>query len=593
MTTATLNAEQQSAIKHTGAPLVIYAGPGTGKTLVLQKKYEHLIKQNIPPHKILGITFTRSAAKELSERIANNCNIHPDHIVILTFHAFCLNILRRYSFYADLTPGFEIADPTEQDQIIFKALQDNSLPFTPKHVILIKQIISRVKKRQQSTTPANHIEEYALAIFNDYQATLQKQNKIDYDDIISKALTGLNVPAILDEYQHMFDYILLDEAQDTTMPQSDIIYQLKCPNTTIVGDQNQSIYSFAGANPNFMQEFQDKMNSATIHLRHNYRNPQVIIDAANTVIQHNENYINSQLIANKQSNRKIGILQTLNENSEAQLIANCIVHNNLKNVTILYRRNENAKIIEVALQQKVIPYEINGLHFHEKKEIQEAISIFRFLLNPTNTKLFRQILVARQGIGPATADRIIQHHQDTKEPLLVAAQQKLHRVTKEQHLTLKKLALSIDKASKQKTHDAIKTVIKETITQPQNKEQTQNLKTFRIMIQNRQETLKEIIDYIDSTASNPEVKLMTLHAAKGTENDTVFIIGTEEGLIPDENSFIDHKAVEEERRLFYVGLTRTKETLILSYARNRTINGLRLSQEPSRFLNEIPQKDYL
>lgn len=593
MTTVTLNAEQQSAIEHTGTPLVIYAGPGTGKTLVLQKKYEHLITENIKPHKILGITFTRSAAKELSERIAKNCNIHPDNIVILTFHAFCLNILRRYSFYTDLTPGFEIVDPTEQDQIIFKALQDNSLPFTPKHIVLIKQIISRVKKRQQSTTAANYIEEYALTIFNDYQIALQKQNKIDYDDIISKALIGLSVPSILDEYQHMFDYILLDEAQDTTIPQSDIIYQLNCPNTTIVGDQNQSIYSFAGANPNFMQEFQEKTNSHTIHLSHNYRNPQIVIDAANTVIEHNENYINSQLQAHKQNNRKIGVLQTLNENTEAQLIANCIVHNNLKNVTILYRRNENAKAVEIALQQKVIPYEINGIHFHEKREIQEAITIFRFLLNPTNTDLFRKILVSRTGIGTQTAQRIIKNHEDTGDTLIACAQKKLHRISKEQHLTLKKLAASIDKAASQDTHHMLKTVINQVITPPQNKEQTQNLKTFLIMLQNRQESLEETINYIDKSKVNPEVKLMTLHAAKGTENDTIFIIGTEEGLVPDENSFIDHRAVEEERRLFYVGLTRTKETLILSYAKNRIINGLRLTQQPSRFLSEIPQKDYL
>lgn len=588
-----LNEHQQQAIEHTGNPLVIYAGPGTGKTLVLQKKYEWLIDHDIKPSKILGITFTRNAARELTERIADNCEIHEDHIVILTFHAFCLNILRRYSTYTNLSPGFEIAEPIEQDQIIHQCLQTNNLPFTPKHIMQIKQVISRIKKRQQPSTPQNHIEQYATAIFEDYQRTLKRMNKIDYDDIIEKGRIALENPSILSEYQSHFNYIMLDEAQDTSNPQADIIYQLNCENTTIVGDQNQSIYSFAGANPNFMNEFAEKMSATIIHLSYNYRNPQKVIDAANQIIRFNENYINNPLEATKSINRGIGILDTKDENTEARLIANCITHNNLKDVSILYRRNENARAIEIALQNKVIPYEINGTHFHEKKEIQDAIQIFRFLLDTTNIDNFRKILISLKGIGPETVHRIISHHEETDTSLLDAAQQKLYRMSKEQHLTLKKLCTAIAKASKQETHHLIKTVISECIEQPTNKEKLHNLQTFQVLLQNRQQSLTDIVSYIDESTINPEVKLMTLHASKGTENNTIFIIGTEEGLIPDENSYISNQAIEEERRLFYVGLTRTRETLILSYTRNRLINGLRLTQAPSRFLNEIPEKDYV
>ena len=588
-----LNLEQQAAVKHTGSPLVIFAGPGTGKTLVLQKKYEHLINEKITPHKILGITFTRNAARELSERISKSCKIHADNIIALTFHAFCLNIIRRYAFYSDITPGFEIADPTEQDTIIHKALQNNALPFTPNHIVLIKQVISKIKKKQQPTKTESHIEKYALLIYPEYQSALKKQNKIDYDDIIQKALIALKVPSILDEYQRMYKYIMLDEAQDTTIPQSEIIYKLNCENTTIVGDQNQAIYSFAGANPNFMQEFQAKTNATVIKLKENYRNPQTLIDAANTVIQYNENYIDSDLFAQKGSKRGIAILQTINETTEAQLIANAISHNNLKNVSILYRRNESARALEIALQRKIIPYEINGTHFHDRKEIKNTITLLRFVLNPTDIELFRAILINRTGIGKQTIQRIIKHHQETNEPLLRCAQKKLHRISKEQHLTLKKLFSAIEKALKLPTNKMLKLIFKEAITKPNNKGETENLKSFQILLENRQESLEEIINYIDQSKEKPDVKLMTLHGAKGTENDTIFIIGTEEGLIPDENSFISIKAIEEERRLFYVGITRTKQTLVLSYAENRFLNGSQLTQKPSRFLNEIPKKSYL
>ena len=587
-----LNPEQHQAVKHTGSPLVIYAGPGTGKTFILQKKYEHLISSKVKPHKILGITFTRNAARELSERIAENSNITSDRISIMTFHAFCLNIIRRYAVYADLTPGFDIAEPLEQDAIIIQALRANSLPYTPKHVVLLKQSISRIKKKQQNTSPENHIEEYASLIYNKYQTTLKSRNKIDYDDIILKANIALKQPSILSEYSEMFEYILLDEAQDTTVPQSTILYSLDVTNTTIVGDQNQSIYSFAGANPNFMQEFAENTNAEIIYLQHNYRNPQTIINAANNIIQHNDNYIDNILQTHKTSSRRIGVLQTINENSEALLIANAIIHNSLTDVAILYRRNETAKPLEVALQQKVIPYEINGVHFLERKEIQEIIQVIRYILDPSIDH-FRAMLINRTGIGKATISKIVDDHKLTEEPLTKCAQKRLTRITKEQHLILTKLFKSIEKVPNQEPHNQIKTIFNEIITTPESNEKRNNLKTFRYLLNNRQESLADTLKYVQATTQSPDVKLMTLHAAKGTESNTVFIVGAEEGLIPDENSFINPKAIEEERRLFYVGLTRARETLILSYAKNRTINGLRLTQTPSRFLSEIPERNFL
>ena len=588
-----LNPEQQAAVEHTGSPLVIYAGPGTGKTLVLQKKYEHLINQGIKPYHILGITFTRSASRELSERISESCNIEQNLITTQTFHAFALGLLRKYSTHAHLAPGFEIADPSEQDQIIYQSLKGQTLPFTQNHIVLIKQIISRIKKKQQTAITKTYIEEYAKMIFPLYQSELEKRGKIDYDDIIQKALTILETPAILSQYQSIYHHIMLDEAQDTTIPQSEIIYKLSCKNTTIVGDQNQAIYSFAGANPNFMKEFEQKTGSTVIKLKQNYRNPQGIINAATTVIKFNQNYIENELQAQKSRDQKIAILHTLNEKTEAQLIANSIEFNNLKNVTILYRRNENAKPIEQALQIKRIPYQINGIHFHERKEVKDIITALKLILNPEDRELFSTVLLRNHGIGKQTLQKIFNEQEITKEPLLTCAQKRMKHMTHEQNLTLKHICSRILAAKALPLKEQVSIAIKDLIPIPKNTEQLQNINTFKAIFEEKDEPIDQVLKYIEENVQNPTVKLMTLHAAKGTENDIIFIIGTEEGLMPDENSFIDIRAVEEERRLFYVGLTRCRETLVLSHTQSRVINKIKLTQLPSRFLNEIPDKEFL
>ena len=588
-----LNHEQQAAVEHTGSPLVIYAGPGTGKTLVLQKKYEHLINQGIKPYNILGITFTRNAAKELSERIAESCKIREDLITTQTFHAFALSILRKYNNHAALMSGFQIADPDEQDQIIYQCLKEQTVPFTQNHIMLVKQIISRMKKKQQIIESESYIEEYARLIYPKYQALLNERKKIDYDDIIQKALITLETPAILEQYQEMYHYIMLDEAQDTTIPQSEIIYKMNCRDTTIVGDQNQAIYSFAGANPNFMKEFEQKTGSTVIHLRQNYRNPQGIINAANTVIQFNQNYIENELQAQKNEERKIAILHTLNETTEAQLITNSIEYNNLKNVTILYRRNESVKPIELALQKKRIPYQINGIHFNDRKEIQSIISALRLIADPEDRELFRKVILTNHGLGRQTVQKIFNEQEVTREPLTHCGKKKMTRMTHEQHMTLKLICGKIEEAKDKPLSEQIEIAIKHLTPVPKNHEQKENMETFKTIFDTTDKSIKQVLKYIEKTTKNPPVRLMTMHAAKGTENDIVFIIGTEEGLIPDENAFIDTKAIEEERRLFYVGLTRCRETLVLSHSQSRLINGKRLTQQPSRFLNEIPEKEFL
>lgn len=588
-----INPEQKQAIEHTGSPLVIHAGPGTGKTLVLQKKYEYLIKQGITPHLILALTFTRSAAAELSERIVKSTNIPRDLIIIRTFHSLCLHMLKKHYNKAELPLNFSIVDSNQQDQIITQCLQEKALPFTPDHIFNIRQIIGKIKKEQQSASADNYIEEYTRIIYPEYQQKLLEAQKIDYDDIIRKALALLNDPRILSEYQSLHRFIMLDEAQDTTTPQAKIIYKFECPNTTIVGDQNQAIYSFAGANPNFMREFEENTGASVIHLKHNYRNPQNIINNATTVIKYNENYIENELIAHKETDKPIGVLFTPNEKTEARLIANCIEQNNLQNVTILYRRNESSKELEFALQERGIPYQINGIHFYDRKEIKNIIAAIRLIFSPENPEYFRTVLKNIQGIGKQTIEKIIQHAEVTQNSLFESGKAKLTRFSKEQHLTLKQTCQTIQEIIELPKAQQLEKIIQYLIPKPKNESQTQNITAFKNLLLNSKFPLTKTLDYIKETQINPNVRLMTLHAAKGTENSVIFIIGTEEGLIPDENAFISPQAIEEERRLFYVGLTRTQETLILSHTQSRFISGFNLTQQASRFLNEIPEKEIL
>lgn len=586
-----LNPEQKQAIEHTGSPLIIYAGPGTGKTLILQKKYEYLINQNVKAHNILSLTFTRSAAQELASRITQNCKAHPDVISVSTFHAFSLGILKRSSIHAGLNPGFQIIEPGEQDNLIIECLREKGIPFSQNTIIAIKQGIRRIK-RKQLTEPDHFLEEYAVNIYPAYQQKLKSKEYIDYDDMIIYALRILKDTTFLPEYQRFIKYILLDEAQDTTIPQAEILYRLNCQNTTIVGDPNQAIYSFAGANPNFMQEFQRNTEASVIHLKTNYRNPQNIINAAEKVIRNNGNYVESPLITDKNINRKIGIFQTIDEDAEIALILNSIENNNLTNVTILYRRNESARIIEHALQQRIIPYRVSNIHFHDRKEIKQIIAVIRFAMNPNDTKLFTEVLKMQSGIGKQTITKLLKEHEISGDPLLKCAQKHLKGFTKEILLTLKHLCETIERLAGMPQKEQIK-AIESLVPIPKTEIQRKNITNFKRFLESNEMTLESTLTYVKKSKENPTVQLMTLHAAKGTENDIIFIVGAEEGLIPDENSFINPQAVEEERRLFYVGMTRAKELLVLSTVRNRTIGKHRLSQKPSRFISEIDEKEFL
>ena len=597
-----LNREQRQAVEHRDSPLVVYAGPGSGKTLVLQKKYEHLT-QDADPRKILGITFTRNAANELASRIAKKTDIKPN---IRTFHAVCLSILKRDWTIIEDT-HFQIAGPGEQDRIIRECLNEKSLGYKPEYIPLIKQSISRIKKKQELPAPKDTVQEFINKLMSkhkidkEYNAKLEAEAKLDYDDIIIKTKELMKKERILYELRNRIEYLLLDEAQDTTIAQGEIIYQLNCKNTTIVGDQNQSIYSFAGANPNFMKEFEERTGSRVIHLKQNYRNPKNIIESAKEVIKNNTNYIPQEIETIKEEGREIGIIQTRNEATEARLIAKTIKKYNLNNVCILYRRNDSAEPIEISLIAEGIPYEIAGCLVHNKYEIiGRILTAIRFISKP-NAKDFERLLKQQPGIGERTIEKLIEYAEEHKTPLLELDMTKLKYTTEEQNLILEKIKKAVKAAKNAKKKRKIDIILKEIIAYPkweweadlrdpnytEAQDEHDSARAFVKSLIESKASLADTAKEFLKAETNPPVRLMTLHAAKGTESEIVFIIGMEEEIIPDINSYHDIKAFEEERRLVYVGLTRAGEAIILSRVQNRLIGYLNRTQHPSRFIKEL------
>ena len=580
-----LNKEQQEAIEHTGSPLIIYAGPGTGKTLVLQKKYEHLIKTEVTPHEIRGITFTRAAATELKNRITETTKINPSHIVIKTFHSICLSIIEKYNASVLQNPGFTIIGTSEQKKVIRQCFKNKNLPSSEDILRNVKDAVSRMKKKQPPNGQKEFINEFAKEIYPEYAKQMRILNKIDYDDIINTASQILEDPRALYYYQTSYKHILLDEAQDTTIPQSEIIYKINCPNTTIVGDQNQSIYSFAGANPNFMKEFEEKTGGKVIHLKQNYRNPQSTIDAATTIIKNNKNFIDTDLQSTSPEAPIIHVTKTNDEENEANLIANGIKHNNIKNLSILYRRNENARAIEYALLKQKIPYEINSIHFLNRKEIKNFITAIRFIQKPTNKNDFVYLLQLQKGIGDKTTDTILNNAFHGETSFLGSALKYTQRAGVQQ--IIGPVCEALLEATTSTKDQQIDLILKKIIPPEKDKDRIKNVHDFITILKQDKEPIQNFLKY--TKISEPDIKIMTMHASKGTENDSIFIIGVEEGLMPDENSYKNKEIIEEERRLFYVALTRSKNIVLLTHANQRVLGRYRLSQKPSRFINELPE----
>ena len=628
-----LNEKQYEAVLNTEGPCLVIAGAGSGKTKVLTYKIAYLMaEKNVAPWSILAITFTNKAANEMKTRIEALVGDAVKDMWIGTFHSICVRILRKYIEKIGLTRSFLIFDTSDQKHIIKECIKQINLDeklFSDKSV---QAEISNAKN--EMLDPETYMKkvnrdfrkETIAQVYELYQKKLKENNAIDFDDIINYTIRILTEnPECLEYYTEKFKYVLVDEYQDTNKAQFMLVTLLasKYGNITVVGDNDQGIYSFRGADiQNILNFEKDFPGTKIIKLEQNYRCTGNILKVANEVIKNNEKKYEKKLWTENEVGTKVHVHQGDNEYDEASYIVDQI--NRLKreeyykytDFAILYRMNTQSRAIEDILRREDIPYKIvGGLKFYERKEIKDIISYLRLIQNPSdNLSLRRVINEPKRGVGKTSIEEIekIAEQQQISmyEVIKRAADFSLNRVfanTREFIETIEALMAEKDNL---KISELITTTLKETgymkalelenTTEAENR--IANLDEFLTVAiefeeQEAENSLENFLEGItlSSDIDNMEeqdnsVTLMTLHSAKGLEFPVVFLVGMEEGVFPSYRSIGEQRELEEERRLCYVGITRARNNLFLTCARQRTVFGSTSCNGISRFLKEIPEE---
>ncbi len=630
-----LNDRQKEAVMTTEGPCLVIAGAGSGKTKVLTHKIAYLISEKyVKPWNIIAITFTNKAANEMKERISNIIGDAANDLWMGTFHSICVKILRKYIDRIGFEHSFLIFDTSDQKTLIKECLKELKIDdklFTDRAVM---SEISNGKnemlepKAYQTKYAGDYRKEIIGKIYELYQQRLKENNALDFDDIINYAIKVLTEnPDVLEYYTEKFKYVLVDEYQDTNKAQFMLvsIFASKYGNITVVGDNDQGIYSFRGADiTNILNFEKDFPGTKIIKLEQNYRCTGNILKAANAVIKRNENKYDKKLWTNNDDGDLPTIYQAEDEYGEATYIVNQISHLKTQeyykysDFVILYRMNSQSRAIEDILRREDIPYKIvGGLKFYERKEIKDIIAYLRLIYNTSdNLSLKRIINEPKRGIGKTSLDNI----QEIAENLGTSMYEVIKRA--EDYGLNRIKANSIDfinliEELRAKTEEStISELIKETLNKSGYTKalELENTVEAESRIQNLEEFLTVAIEFEEEFADNNlgeflenitlssdidnvedaenSVTLMTLHSAKGLEFPTVFLVGLEEGIFPGYKSIGEENELQEERRLFYVGITRAKEHLFLTCAKRRTIFGSTSYNAISRFVKEIP-KDLL
>ena len=628
-----LNDKQYEAVVNTEGPCLVIAGAGSGKTKVLTHKIAYLIdEKGVLPWNILAITFTNKAANEMKERIEGLVGDVAKDIWMGTFHSVCVRILRRFIDRIGFDSSFIIFDTSDQRTLIKACIKNIGLDdkmFTDRSV---QSEISNAKNEMlepdQYTLRANgdfRKEKIAL-VYEMYQKRLKENNAIDFDDIINYTIKILmDNPDVLEYYSDKFKYVLVDEYQDTNKSQFTLVTLLasKNGNITVVGDNDQGIYSFRGADISNILNFErDFPGTKIIKLEQNYRCTGNILKAANSVIKNNEVKYKKQLWTENDVGNLPKVYSAKNEYDEGTYIATQIEHlrreekYNYSDFAILYRMNTQSRAIEEILRREGIPYKIiGGLKFYERKEIKDVISYLRLIQNPSdNISLKRVINEPKRGIGKTSLDNIEKLAEDTGismyEIIKNADQYGLNR----EFLNSREFVNVIEELRNKKDDIKISELIKETLNKSGYTKALEEENTIEAenRIENLDEFLTVAIEFEDESAENKlsdflegitlssdidnmeetddSVTLMTLHSAKGLEFPVVFLVGMEEGIFPGYKSISEPKELEEERRLCYVGITRAKKNLFLTCSKQRTIFGSTSCNPISRFLKEIPEE---
>ena len=627
-----LNDKQKEAVLATDGPCLVIAGAGSGKTKVLTHKIAYDIESGIKPWNILAITFTNKAANEMKERIEKLIGDAAKDLWMGTFHSICVRILRRYIDRIGYKTDFVIFDTSDQKTLIkecLKTLKVDDKIFTDRGVLseISNGKNEMLEPKAYGVKYAGDFRKKTIAeIYELYQRRLRENNAIDFDDIINFTIKILSEnPDVLDYYTEKFKYILVDEYQDTNKAQFTLVSLLasKYGNLTVVGDSDQGIYSFRGADISNILNFErDFPGTRIIKLEQNYRCTGNILKAANAVIKHNENKYDKKLWTENEEGHLPCIYCGEDEYDEGRYIVEQINHLKTEeyyknsDFTILYRMNAQSRAIEDILMREGIPYKvIGGLKFYERKEIKDIIAYLRLIHNSAdNLSLKRIINEPKRGIGKTSIEQIQEISDKTGnsmyEIIRNAQEYGLTRVFSNSRDFIEQIEYLKSKKDELKISDLIKETLNKTgYTKALENENSVEAET---RIENLEEFLTVAIEFEEESADNTlaeflenitlssdidgmedqdnSITLMTLHSAKGLEFPVVFLVGMEEGIFPGYKSIGEPQALEEERRLFYVGITRAKQYLYLTCAKHRTIFGSTSYNQISRFVKEIPEE---
>lgn len=640
-----LNPRQEEAVHYVDGPLLVLAGAGSGKTAVITRKIAHLIGVvGVPASRIVAMTFTNKAAREMRERVGKLVSSdRAKGLTVSTFHTFGLNLLRYELAHTGLRNNFSILDADDAKRVLQDLMHRDNLSGADSKELLgkvIRQISdwknALIPPERAAETLADPADQILAFLYAEYDRCLRAYNAVDFDDLIVLPARILRDHAeVRDKWQNRVRYLLVDEYQDTNVAQYELVKLLVGPlaRFTAVGDDDQSIYAWRGANPeNLHQLATDFPKLKVIKLEQNYRSTSRILKSANAVISNNPHLFEKQLWSDRGHGEPLRVIVCRNDDDEAERVAHDIVAHRArhgrqwKDYAVLYRGNFQARILETVLRQMQVPYKLSGgTSFFARSEIKDVMSYLRLIINPDDDSAFLRIInTPKRGIGPGTLEKLGLFAQSNQSSLLYAAGDlRLGQVLgKKGAATLNGFAQFIEQYTRDLTdHDdpvplvrqminetGLPDFIREQAATPQaEKIRLDNIETLFASIQNlinradepderniesviRKLVLLDLLEQQQEEDDTDRVNLMTLHAAKGLEFPFVYIMGLEEDLLPHKNA-VAADTIEEERRLMYVGITRAESSLTLTLASQRRLGGQMKTTTPSRFLDELPDEE--
>lgn len=628
-----LNDRQREAASKIEGALLILAGAGSGKTRTITYRIAHMIKEiGISPYSILAVTFTNKAAKEMRERVEDLIGEDAKKTMVSTFHSFGLRLLRIYGDRLGYSANFSIYDVDDQKRVVKGILKE----LVVKDKSLTEGIIaSKISKLKEEETP---IEEYEKSegsynqnakiiaeVYRRYNIVLKNNNGMDFSDILVNTKKILEIPDVLNRIQEKFRYIMVDEYQDTNNIQYNIINKIakKYGNICVVGDENQSIYGFRGANIQNILDFEkDYPDAEVVKLEENYRSTSVILDAANAVIKNNTSARDKKLWTKKTSGEKIKVLSSVDGREEVSLIVNEILKGKIqegkkyRDFTILYRINAQSRLFEEGFLRSNIPYKVfGGMQFYQRAEIKDIIAYLSVINNTQDSLNLTRILnVPKRKIGDKSLEKINDFAKENGISVYEALgkSQEITTLTANMIIVLSEFYEMMEYFREISESETVSELFKTLInkikyydyldsTYEDAESRRENIEELKNSIKEMEEvvetmTLREYLENVSlvSATDNLEeerdyVKLMTIHNSKGLEFPNVFIAGMEDEIFPGQRAMFEPKELEEERRLCYVAITRAEDRLYISYAANRFMYGQESFRTPSKFIDEIPE----